>query len=189
MSPSQILTCFISLSKIFLNPKFTSITDSGKFIRSPESGKFLNMSIYRLLKNFHNLTVQEISLFVYELGKGRLGTEKVMGSVRKQVKMRLGEYKVRDCFRLLMGWMSNGRFVEQDQGFLEMVLQGVMKDLGVLREEELVEMYYMLYGRSYVGVELEYLEEIEGLVMEKCDDFDFTQFAQVLATLKFQEKS
>jgi hypothetical protein len=80
-------------------------------------------------------------------------------------------------------------FTKDDQKFLDKLLERICQNPFELRTDQIAKLFYNLYGKNLAALEFEYKEILERAVYNRCNEFEFQEFIQVLATFKFLEKN
>ncbi|CAI2366820.1 unnamed protein product [Moneuplotes crassus] len=178
MRPDQIVSSFMCLANVHRNPKI-----------NVDFSKFMNMALYKILKSAYSLKPEDIAGVVYNIGRSKLGTQKILRSYKKIIMQKIQTYNPKECYKVLTGWLQSGFLLKEDQEFLNQLLICILGDLKSISNEFLTELYYTLYGRGIPILEFEYHQELEEEIFERCHEFEFKQLAQVLATYKFMDKT
>mmetsp|Transcript_29977 Transcript_29977/g.26547 ORF Transcript_29977/g.26547 Transcript_29977/m.26547 type:complete len:433 (-) Transcript_29977:18-1316(-) len=177
MRPEEVATSFLTLSMLYRNPSI-----------KVDFGKFMNMAIYKILKSVHSLKPDMIADIIHSLGQSKLANKKVMKSYKSIISRKMAQFDPNSSYRIFIGWISSGKYVEEDQHFCNKLYERIRNEITELKNYQLTNLYYILYGKSLTSLQFDYYDDLEEIIFERCHEFDFKQLAQVLATFKFIEK-
>ena len=177
MQPAEVVSSFISMSLISLQPDLKTSFD-----------KFFNIASYKILKSMHSLNSNQIANVVYSLGKTKQANKRVLKSYKQIISKKIFDFSPDHCHKVLIGWIQSGQFISDDQEFLNRLLSKVVESISELRSEQITKLYYNLYGKSLASLEFKYFPEIEQEIYNRSEELDFVQIVQVLSTFKFMEK-
>ena len=156
MRPEEVAIIFMSFSMLHRNPKVKT-----------DFTKFFTMSLYKILKSMHSLDPELVSRVILSVGQSKLANKKILRSYKRIITKKSHSFDTESSYRILLGWIMSGRFIKDDQKFLDSLFERVTNNLEELKPSQVPSIFYYLYGQNLASIEFEYYEGFEEVIFSQ----------------------